>query len=134
MVTITATNYATPSTQAWMGHTKLDQARRDADQAQANARQLRAQADQAEQQAAKGQAEVRAVSAQVAQADSTYAAALRQQIAAAQSRQSQTALTQVATVAGNHFSFPVNPLQTGANPWAGSSASVESGSTLNQTA
>jgi multidrug resistance efflux pump len=113
MVAITATSYATPPSQAWQGRARLDQARREADSAEANARQLRAQADQAEQEAAKGQDKVRAVSAQVAQSDSTYSSTLRQQIAATQSRRAQGTLAPVATVAANGFAFSSNPLSKG---------------------
>ena len=48
MVAITATNSATPSVQASVGRARLAQARREAEQAEANARDLRDQADDAE--------------------------------------------------------------------------------------
>jgi multidrug resistance efflux pump len=75
MAAIAATSYATPSANTWAVRARLDQARRDADQAQARARQLRAQADQAEQQAQNGRARARSISAELAQADSTYGTA-----------------------------------------------------------
>lgn len=74
MVAITATNSATPSVQASLGRARLEQARREADQAEANARDLRAQADEAEQQAQSSQDNVRKVAASNLRAESTYAA------------------------------------------------------------
>ena len=58
MVAITATTSATPSLQAALSRAKLAQARREADQAEGNAKQLRAEADQAEQQAQERQGKV----------------------------------------------------------------------------
>nr|WP_295775709.1 hypothetical protein [Rhodoferax sp.] len=74
MVAITATNSATPSIQASVGRVRLEQARREADQAQANARDLRAQADNAEQQAQSSQEKVRKVAASDQRTESTYSA------------------------------------------------------------
>ena len=45
MVAITATTSATASLQAALGQAKLAQAQREADQAEGNAKQLRAEAD-----------------------------------------------------------------------------------------
>ncbi len=118
MVAITATSYATPAAQAWQGAARVEQARREADQAEARARQLRGQATQAEQEAQKGQARVSALSAQVAQTDSTYRTQLQQQIAGSAARQTQAVLAPVGTAAGNQFSFPANPLQSGSTPWS----------------
>jgi hypothetical protein len=111
MVAITATSYATPSAQSWSIRARLQQARQEADQAETNAQQLRAEADQAEQAAQHGQAKVGALTTQVAQTDSTYAAQLRNQVASTQSKQVQTVLAPVATVAANQFNFPDNPLR-----------------------
>lgn len=72
MVAITATNSATPSIQASLGRARLAQARREADQAEANARDLRAQADDAEQQAVQSQNNVRKISAVVQRDEATY--------------------------------------------------------------
>jgi septal ring factor EnvC (AmiA/AmiB activator) len=79
---LAATSYSTPSNQVWNSRARLDQARREADQAEANAKQLRTQADQAERDAQQSQTRVRAASAQVdqvAQSNTTYSAPLRQQ-------------------------------------------------------
>ncbi len=72
MVTITATNSATPSLQATLGRARLEQALREADQAEANAKNLRAQADQAEQEAQSSHDNVRRISASNTQSDATY--------------------------------------------------------------
>lgn len=74
MVAITATNSATPSTQVSLGRARLEQARREADQAETNAHNLRAQADDAEQQAAISQENVRKVATSNQSEASTYSA------------------------------------------------------------
>lgn len=127
MVAIASTSYATPSAQAWQGRARLDQARRQADQAEANARQLRSQADLAEQEAQNGQQNVRSVSAQVAQADSTYSAQLNRQAAAATAQKVQAALAPVSAVASNQFSFPANPLTSKGSPWQAANLRASSG-------
>lgn len=72
MVAITATNSATPSTQASLGRARLAQVRRQAEQAEANARDLRAQADDAERQAQDSQQSVRQVASQNQREETTY--------------------------------------------------------------
>ncbi len=72
MVSITATNSTTPSIQASLGKARVEQARREADQAEANARDIRAQADEAEQQAQRSQDNFRKVSTLVQQQEVTY--------------------------------------------------------------
>ena len=74
MVAITSINSATPSIQAALGRARLAQARREAEQAEANAKDLRAQADQAEQEAAKSKDKVREVSSSQSRESTTYAA------------------------------------------------------------
>lgn len=75
MVAITATNSTTPSLQAALGRAKLQQARREAEQAEDNAQDLRKQADAAEQEVQKSQAKVRSAAAQTQRdAAVTYAA------------------------------------------------------------
>jgi type IV secretory pathway VirJ component len=74
MVAITATNSATPALQASLGRARLEQATREASQAEDNARQLRAQADDAEREAQQGQAKVREISADNRRQESTYRA------------------------------------------------------------
>lgn len=72
MVAITATNSTTQSVQSSMGRARVEQARREADQAEATARDLRARADDAEQQASKSQDNLRQVVARVRQEEITY--------------------------------------------------------------
>jgi len=130
MVAITATNYATPPTQAWQGRARVEQARREAERAEANARQLRGQAEQAEQDADKGQARVSSLRAQVAQTDNTYSAQLQREMAGKSARQTQAAMAPVATVAGNRFDFPANPLQSRNQAWAANTQGQSSGRLL----
>lgn len=72
MVAITATNSATPSLQSVLGNNKLAQARREANQAEATAQNLRAQADAAEVDAQKSKDRVSNLTARNQQADPTY--------------------------------------------------------------
>lgn len=55
-----------------LGKARLEQARREADQAEAKARDLRAQADDAEQQAKRSKDNVRKVSARTQEEAATY--------------------------------------------------------------
>jgi len=75
MASITATSSSTASLQSVLNRARIEQARREADQSEANARDLRAQADQEERQASQGQERVRQLTAQGL--DTTYASALR---------------------------------------------------------
>ena len=117
MAAIAATSYATPSAQAWQGRARLDQARRQADQAETNARELRSQADQAELEAQKGQENVRSVSAQVAQADSTYSGQLRKLVASRTSRQVQSLLSEVASAASTPPLVTAKSFKATNAPW-----------------
>ncbi|MBK7002563.1 MAG: hypothetical protein IPH35_22195 [Rhodoferax sp.] len=74
MVAITSINSATPSIQAALGRARLAQAQREAEQAEANAKDLRAQADQAEQESTERQNNVRRVASSQAREGTTYAA------------------------------------------------------------
>jgi hypothetical protein len=123
MVAITATNASTPLKPVTPSRSRLEQARRQADLAEANARQLRALADQAEQEMQQSQAKVSNLSAQVAQesratqqpeVDSTYTAQVKSG-ASPLNKQIQDLLVRTATVARNQFSFPDNPLKSGVN-------------------
>ncbi|MES2950922.1 MAG: hypothetical protein V4858_20500 [Pseudomonadota bacterium] len=78
MVAITATNSATPSLQSMVGRTLLEKALlRAADQAEANAKSLRAQADRAEQEAQSSQGRARQISARNRQDEATYSIAAK---------------------------------------------------------
>ena len=80
MVAITATNSATPSLQTVLNKTRIDQARREADQAEANAQSLRAQANEEERRAQDGQERVRSLSSQSPQKDATYTSAIKAKV------------------------------------------------------
>ncbi len=74
MTAISATNSASPSVQASLTSARLTQARREASQAEANAKNLRQQADAAEQVAQKSLQNVRSIaSAQNRPTDAVYA-------------------------------------------------------------
>ena len=72
MAAISATNSATPSTQASLGTAQLSQARRAAEQAEANARNLRDQANDAERQAQDRWQNVRSLASRNRQEEATY--------------------------------------------------------------
>lgn len=72
MVAITATNSATPSLQSVLVKTRLDQARREANQAEANAQELQVQADAAENDARQSRSTLSDLSQRSQQADPTY--------------------------------------------------------------
>jgi regulator of protease activity HflC (stomatin/prohibitin superfamily) len=74
MVAITATNSTTQSLQIALGQARLEQARKDADEAEANAKTLRIQADQAEQESENKQNTFQSLTNQTAQAQATYRA------------------------------------------------------------
>lgn len=131
MVAITATSYATPPAQAWAAQSRVEQARREADQAEARARQLRGQANEAEQDAQKGQARVSALSAQAAQTDSTYSTQLQQQVASSAAKQTQAVLAPVSTAVNNQFGFPANPLKSGNSGWPAMLQGKSSGRIVN---
>jgi hypothetical protein len=77
MVAIAATSSATPSLQSVLTKSRIEQARREADQAEASAQNLRSQADAEERKAQEGQEKVRSLSAQRAPQDATYTSALK---------------------------------------------------------
>ncbi len=72
MVAIAATNSATPSLQASLSKTRLQQARNEAARAETVAQDLRAQANNAESEAQRSQGRVRALTSNVASTDPTY--------------------------------------------------------------
>jgi hypothetical protein len=123
MVAITATHASTPLQPVPPSRARLEQARRQADQAEANARQLRALADQAEVESQQSQSKVSTLSTQVAQeskaaqvqaSDSTYTAQVKPG-ASTQTQQVQDFLVRISAVALNKFSFPENPLKSATN-------------------
>ncbi len=77
MAALAATSSATPSLQSSLIRNRLQAARREADQAQANVQTLRAQVDAAETTAQKTQGKVRSLTSQAGQTDPTYKAAVQ---------------------------------------------------------
>lgn len=77
MVAITATNSTTPSLQAILSRTRLAQAQREADQAEAHAQDLRAQAQEAERESQESHARVQFLGARLRSSDPTYEPQLR---------------------------------------------------------
>lgn len=72
MVALAATNSATPSLPRTLILSRLEAARREADQAQANVQNLRSQVDAAEAESQNRQDKVRNLASQASQADPTY--------------------------------------------------------------
>jgi gamma-glutamylcysteine synthetase len=134
MAAIAATSYATPSAQVWQGRYRLEQARRDADQAEANARQLRTEADQAEQVAQQSQTRVSSVGAQVAQAENTYSAQVRKQMASAASSQNETTLASASKPAFNPLTVTASLQAVAHEAWSKTSPLSSSGRFVNQSA
>lgn len=114
MVAITATNSATPSIQASLGRARLEQARREADQAEANARDLRAQADDAERQAQSSQENVRKVAAGIQREQSTYSAP-RASSTSEVPVKVQNLIEQMYAAGSEQRAQSGNPLKTNAN-------------------
>lgn len=77
MAALAATNSATPSLQSSLIRNRLQAARREADQAQANVQTLRAQVDAAEATSQQKQGEVSNLTSQASQADPTYKTAVQ---------------------------------------------------------
>jgi uncharacterized protein (UPF0333 family) len=113
-VAITATNSATPSVQASLGRARLAQAQREADQAQANAKDLQAQADQAEQAYQDSLGNVQKVAAENRQSEATYSAVTRNSTAEVPLKvqnlieQMYSATSQQRTQSGNPLKTQVN--------------------------
>lgn len=107
MVAITATNSATPSLQSVLGNSKLAQARREANQAEVTAQNLRAQADAAEVDAQKSKDRVSNLTARNQQADPTYTRP-------AQGGQTEKTVVALAALTNNSMlktSLPTAPVQ-----------------------
>lgn len=115
MVSITATSSASPSLQATLSKTRIEQARREADSAEARANDLRAQADQAERESQERNQTARTLSAAGQQSkDSTYASALRQQNSETPPA-TQDFLQRMYTAVSPKFAASGNPLKEDSN-------------------
>jgi len=91
--TNSATSSATQALQSSLVRSRLEVARREAEQAQANVRNLQTQVNAAETESQKRQDQVLTLSNQAQQADPTYSSALSSETAAAEPTQTQTYLS-----------------------------------------
>lgn len=114
MVAITATNSATPSLQASLSNTRLQQARREAAQAESKAQDLRSQADTAESEAQRSQGRVRALATN--STDPTYQAKRKPSPSGLQP-ENQALLVDLYQRSAALRGTGVNPLQTSTPPY-----------------
>jgi len=114
MVAITATNSSTTSLQSVLNKARLDQARREADQAEINAQDLRSQADEEERKAKDGQEKVRTIGQQIRQQDSTYTSAIKGN-ASEVPVETQDFLIRLYKATSEKFAASGNSLKTDAN-------------------
>jgi hypothetical protein len=134
MATISATNSATVSLQSVLNRSRLEQARRQADQAEAEARDLRSQADQAEQDAQQGQQKVRSISSEIAKSATTYSPKV-QGSQPEVPEQTQDFLVRLYQATSQKFADSGNALKTDANaPPVVNSQGQATGRILNTTA
>lgn len=114
MVAITATSRATPTALLALGKARLEQARREADRAEANAQSLRSQADAAEIDAQKSQENVRNVAARNSRSDTTYSAQLSSSTSEVP-KKTQDFLVGMYSAASEKFAVSGNALKTDPN-------------------
>ena len=116
MLALPATSSATPSLQATLNRNRLEQARQEADQLEAQAQNLRSQADQAEDQAAKGQDKVRNLASQAnsssATSDATYTTAVKSATSSEVPAKVQDFLVRMYTATSPQFAASGNALKT----------------------
>ncbi len=113
MVAITATNSATPSLQATLSRARFEQARREADRAEAEAQDLRTRADEAEVDSKKSQEKVNQLASSLAQ-DTTYSPPTRLGTNEVPP-QVQSFVQRLYTATSPKFAAMGNPLKTDAN-------------------
>jgi hypothetical protein len=114
MVAITATSSATPTALLALGKARLEQARREADLAEANAQSLRSQADAAEIDAQKSQENVRNVATRNARSDTTYADQFRNSTSEVP-KKTQDFLADMYSATSEKFAASGNALKTNPN-------------------
>jgi len=114
MVAITATSTSSPSLQSVLNRSRIERARREADQAETNAQQLRAQADAEERKAQQGQEKVRELTAQGRQTDNTYTAAVKGNTSAVPT-QTQDFLVRLYKATSQKFADSGNALKSNSN-------------------
>jgi dsDNA-specific endonuclease/ATPase MutS2 len=118
MVAITATSSASPSLQASLSKVRLEQARREADRAEADAQNLRARADEAEREARTGRDKVRQLSssstdtASATKEDTTYTQQLRAAEASETPPKVQNFMERLYKATSDKFTASGNPLKT----------------------
>jgi type II secretory pathway component HofQ len=114
MATIAATSSATPSLQSVLNQSRVEQARREADQAEAKAQTLRSEADTQERIAQEGQDKVRSLTAQGRQQDATYMSAIKSRSAVVP-KQTQDFLERLYQATSQTFASKGNALKSQAN-------------------
>jgi hypothetical protein len=114
MVAITATNTTTVSAQSLLVRSRLQQAQREADLAESEARQLRSQADEQERTASSQQGRVQALSYEANKANSTYGP-FQRSAATEVPKQTQDFLVRLYQGTSTQFAASGNPLKSKAN-------------------
>ena len=112
MVAITATNSTTPSLSLTLSKARIEQARREADQAEDRAQDLRSQADEAERDAQERNEKARKLSS--SSSDSTYTSVVRPTVSAVPVA-TQTFLERMYTAASSKFAAQGNALKDDAD-------------------
>ena len=114
MVAIAATSSATPSLQMALMRSRVEQAQREADRAEADARDLRSQADQAEQEAQRKQQTATGLAADARAPALTYRSPGRTSNAQVPP-QTQDFLVRLYRSTSQKFADSGNPLKSDAN-------------------
>jgi hypothetical protein len=114
MVAITATNSAVTTLQSMLSKSRVEQAQRDADLAEARARDLRAQANAEDQKAQQNQQKVRTLSEENNALATTYAAAIKANTSEVPA-QTQDFLVRLYKATSQKFADSGNALKTDAN-------------------
>ena len=113
MVPITATNSATSTVQSMLGKARLEQARREADRAEASAQNLRSQAQEVSK-ANDGQNKVRSIGQRISQQDGTYTSAIKGRPSEVPA-QTQDFLERLYRATSQKFTASGNSLKTNAD-------------------
>jgi hypothetical protein len=127
MWSLASTNSATVSLQSTLNRSRIEQARREADRAEAKAQSLRSEADAQERIAQQGQERVRALAAgQSRTSDATYASAVKGRSKVPEATQDfmarlYKASAQSSAANGNALKDPIdaNPVLNGVGQFTG---------------
>jgi hypothetical protein len=114
VVAITATNNATPSLPSVLNRSRVEQARRQADQAEASAQQPSALVIEKERQARVDQGRVRTLTSQARQSDATYTSAVKGRTSEVPPA-TQDFIERLYGATSQKFAESGNPLKTTAN-------------------